>query len=53
MNKITNINPITNDVNPDLIESSPRSGPTVLSSTTSRGVGNAPDLKSRARSVAS
>ena len=41
------------DIKPDLIESSPKSGPTVLSSTTSKGVGNAPDLKSRARSVAS
>ena len=53
MNNITNIKPIINDVVPDLIESSPKSGPTVLSSTTFKGVGNAPDLRSKARSVAS
>jgi len=38
---------------PDFMESSPKSGPTVLSSTTSKGVGNAPDLNNKARSVAS
>ncbi len=50
---ITNIKPTINDVRPDFIESSPRSGPTVLSSTTIKGVGRAPDLSNRARSVAS
>ena len=45
--------PIIKDSTPDLIESSPRSGPTVLSSTTSKGVGNAPDLSNKAKSVAS
>ena len=53
MKKITKTNPIIKDVIPDLIESSPKSGPTVLSSTTSRGVGKAPDLNNKARSVAS
>ena len=47
------IKPINKDVIPDFIESSPRSGPTVLSSTTNNGVGKAPDLKSNAKSVAS
>ena len=37
---------------PDFIESSPRSGPTVLSSIIVRGAGKAPDLSSKARSVA-
>ena len=45
--------PTTNDVAPDLIESSPKSGPTVLYSTTDKGVGKAPDRSSKARSVAS
>ena len=53
MNKITKINPTIKDVIPDFIESSPKSGPTVLSSTTSNGVGKAPDLSNNARSVAS
>ena len=53
MNKITKINPNIRDVIPDLIESSPRSGPTVLSSTILSGVGKAPDLSNSARSVAS
>ena len=53
MNKITNINPTINDVMPDLIESSPKSGPTVLSSTTNKGVGNAPERSNKAKSVAS
>ena len=35
-----------------LIESCPRSGPTVLSSIISNGAGNAPDLNNKARSVA-
>ena len=47
------MNPTIREVIPDLMESSPRSGPTVLSSTTSRGVGKAPDRRSKARSVAS
>jgi len=37
---------------PALIESCPRSGPTVLSSIISNGAGNAPDLNNKARSVA-
>ena len=37
---------------PDLIESLPRSGPTVLSSAIIKGVGNAPDLSNKERSVA-
>ena len=47
------INPTINDITPDLIESSPKSGPTVLSSTIFNGVGRAPDLSKRAKSVAS
>ena len=35
---MTKINPTMREVIPDLMESSPRSGPTVLSSTTSRGM---------------
>ena len=46
------MNPTIKDVTPDLIESSPKSGPTVRSSTISRGVGKAPDLRSNAKSVA-
>ena len=53
MNKITKINPTIKDVTPDFIESSPKSGPTVLSSTTTSGVGKAPDLSNNAKSVAS
>ena len=53
MNKITKMKPTIKDVIPDLIESSPKSGPTVLSSTILRGVGKAPDLRSKAKSVAS
>ena len=53
INKITRINPTINEIDPAFIESSPRSGPTVLSSTTDNGAGKAPDLKSNARSVAS
>ena len=37
---------------PALMESSPRSGPTVLSSIILSGAGKAPDLRSRAKSVA-
>ena len=37
---------------PDLIESSPKSGPTVLSSIIFNGAGRAPDLSNNARSVA-
>ena len=48
---MTKNKPIIRDVTPDLIESSPKSGPTVLS-TTIKGVGNAPDLSSKAKSVA-
>ena len=44
MNSITNIKPIINDVVPDLIESSPKSGPIVLSSTTFKGVGKGLNL---------
>ena len=51
--RITKINPTISEVIPDLIESSPKSGPTVRSSTTSNGVGKAPDLSSKAKSVAS
>ena len=37
---------------PALIESSPRSGPTVLSSIIVNGAGKDPDLRSNAKSVA-
>ena len=40
------------DIDPALIESSPRSGPTVLSSIIFRGAGKAPDRRSKAKSVA-
>ena len=53
INKITRTKPTIKEVNPDFIESSPKSGPTVLSSTTINGVGKAPDLSSKAKSVAS
>ena len=43
---------VTKDIDPDFIESLPRSGPTVLSSIISNGAGNAPDLNNKARSVA-
>ena len=49
---ITNINPTNSDTTPASIESWPRSGPTVLSSTTDKGAGNAPDRNNKARSVA-
>ena len=43
---------IIREIDPDLIESSPKSGPTVLSSRMIKGAGRAPDLRSRAKSVA-
>ena len=49
---ITNKKPIIRAITPALIESWPRSGPTVLSSTMLSGAGNAPDLRSNAKSVA-
>ena len=49
---MTNIKPINKAIIPAFIESCPKSGPTVLSSIIFRGAGNAPDLKSKARSVA-
>ena len=52
MNKITRTNPIARAIIPALIESWPKSGPTVLSSIMFRGAGNAPDLSNKARSVA-
>ena len=50
---MTKINPITSEIFPELIESWPKSGPTVLSSTIFIGTGNAPDLSNKAKSVAS
>ena len=41
-----------NDIKPALIESLPRSGPTVLSSIILSGAGNAPERNRRAKSVA-
>ena len=41
INIITKMNPTISEIKPALIESSPKSGPTVLSSTTVKGVGNA------------
>ena len=49
---ITKIKPISKDRTPASIESCPKSGPTVLSSTTDKGAGRAPERKSKARSVA-
>ena len=49
---MTNNDPIIKAKIPDLIESSPSPGPTVLSSIISNGAGKAPDLKSNAKSVA-
>ena len=49
---ITSKNPTIKEIVPALIESLPKSGPTVLSSTTDKGVGKAPDLRSNAKSVA-
>ena len=39
------------DIEPALIESSPRSGPTVRSSIMFKGAGSAPDLNNKARSL--
>ena len=52
MYKMTKRKPIAKDINPALIESSPKSGPTVLSSIMFKGAGRAPDLNSYAKSVA-
>ena len=49
---ITKKNPINNEIIPALIESWPRSGPTVLSSIILSGAGKAPDLNNKAKSVA-
>ena len=49
---MTRKNPIIRAITPALIESCPKSGPTVLSSIIFKGAGNAPDLNSKARSVA-
>ena len=49
---ITSKKPIINAMTPALIESCPRSGPTVLSSIMFSGAGRAPDLSSKAKSVA-
>ena len=48
----TRIKPIISAMIPALIESCPRSGPTVLSSMIFSGAGKAPDLNNNARSVA-
>ena len=50
---IDSTNPIIKEIAPEIIESLPKSGPTVLSSTMLIGVGNAPDLNKRAKSVTS
>ena len=49
---MTSKKPMANEIAPALIESSPRSGPTVRSSIMLRGAGKAPDLSSKAKSVA-
>ena len=49
---ITRKKPIKRANKPALIESWPKSGPTVLSSIMFNGAGNAPDLNNKARSVA-
>ena len=51
--KITKTKPIIKENVPALIESSPRSGPTVLSSIIFSGAGQSPDLNNNAKSVAS
>ena len=48
INPMTNKNPIMSESIPALIESCPKSGPTVLSSIIFNGAGKAPDLKSKA-----
>ena len=52
LNIITNTKPIIRENMPAFIESAPKSGPTVLSSIMFKGAGRAPDLSSKARSVA-
>jgi hypothetical protein len=52
INITTKRNPIIKAITPALIESWPKSGPTVLSSIIFNGAGNAPDLNNKARSVA-
>tara|TARA_B100000767_G_C19261060_1_gene327235 strand:+ start:202 stop:363 length:162 start_codon:yes stop_codon:yes gene_type:complete len=52
MKMITKRNPIAKAIIPALMESCPKSGPTVLSSIIFNGAGNAPDLNNKARSVA-
>ena len=52
INKTTKRKPIIKETTPASIESFPKSGPTVLSSTTFNGVGKAPDLNNNAKSVA-
>jgi hypothetical protein len=52
INNITSKKPMAKAIIPALIESCPKSGPTVLSSIMFKGAGNAPDLRSKARSVA-
>ena len=49
---ITKIKPIIKDRYTCIYWSCPKSGPTVLSSTTDKGAGSAPERKSKARSVA-
>ena len=49
---MTSIKPINKAIIPAFIESCPKSGPKVLYSIIFNGAGNAPDLKSKARSVA-
>ena len=52
MKTTTKTKPIIKDKIPALIESWPKSGPTVLSSTIFNGAGKAPDLNNNAKSVA-
>ena len=49
---ITKKKPIINENTPASIESCPKSGPTVLSSTTDKGAGRAPERNNKERSVA-
>ena len=53
INIITRAKPTIREKIPASIESFPKSGPTVLSSTILIGAGKAPDLSNKARSVAS
>ena len=52
INNTTKTKPIAKAIIPALIESFPKSGPTVLSSIIFKGAGSAPDLNRRAKSVA-